>query len=167
MKIRLEQAAVLVTGTEIHLDGVRGTESAIRDIVTRAQSELHVMTYVVSKHATWLLDDIQNALDRGITTTVVINRLQAQDFVTRDRLCRWSRSHPHFMLHIYDKDNKSVHGKVIMADRNTAVVGSANFSWRGMATNYEVSVLLEGKEAWTLSKIVDRLAAMSSITDPT
>ena len=71
------------------------------------------------------------------------------------------------MLHIYDKDNKSVHGKVIMADRNTAVVGSANFSWRGMATNYEVSVLLEGKEAWTLSKIVDRLAAMSSITDPT
>ena len=155
-----------MTGTDILVDGVRGTESTIRDIVTGVRSELHVMAYVMSRHATWLLDDIQNALDRGITTTLVINRLQAQDFVIRNRLCRWSRSYPHFMLRSYDKGDKSVHAKVVVADRNIAVVGSANFSWHGMATNYEVGVLLEGKEAWTLSKIVDRLAAMSSITDP-
>ena len=154
-----------MTGTEILVDGVRGTESVIRDIVTGARSEIHVMAYVVSRHATWLLDDIRNALDRGITTTLVINRLQTQDSVTRNQLCAWSRLYPHFMLRSYDEDGKSVHAKVVVADRNLAVVGSANFSWHGMATNYEVGVLLEGKEAWTLSKIVDNLAAMSSIID--
>ena len=158
-------ATVLVTGTEILVDGVRGTESAIRDIVTGARSELHVIAYVVSRHATWLLDDIRNALDRGIATTLAINRLQAQDSLTRDPLHSWSRLYPHFTLRSYDEDGKAVHAKVVVSDRNLAVVGSANFSWHGMATNYEVGVLLEGKEAWTLSKIVDKLAAMSSITD--
>ena len=157
---------VLVTGTEILVDGVRGTESTIRDIVTGARSELHVVAYVVSRHAAWFLDDIRDALDRGITTTLVINRLQGQDFVTRDLLCGWSRLYPHFVLRSYDEDGKSLHAKVVVSDRNLAVVGSANFSWHGMATNYEIGVMLEGKEAWTLSKIVDKLAAMSSIIDP-
>ena len=161
----MSEAEILVTGTDILADGVRGTESVIRDIVTGAQSELHVVAYVVSRHATWFFDDIQNALDRGITTTLVINHLQTQDSVTRDRLCSWNRSYPHFMLRNYDKDGKSVHAKVIVADRNLGVVGSANFSWHGMATNYEIGVMLEGKVAWTLSKIIDKLATMSNIAD--
>ena len=158
---------ILATGTDILVDEVRGAESAIRDIVTGAQSELHVMAYVISKHATWFMENIQSALERGISTTLVINRLGAQDSVTRDRLCRWNRTYPHFSLRSYDNDRKSVHAKVVVADRNWAVVGSANFSWHGMATNYEVGVLLEGKEAWTLSKVVDRMANLSHDVSPT
>ncbi len=54
--------------------------------------------------------------------------------------------------------NQMLHAKVIVADRKKAVLGSANFSWGGMSAHYEIGVLLEGKDAWTLSKLVDEVA---------
>lgn len=51
-----------------------------------------------------------------------------------------------------------LHAKVVVVDRKKAVLGSANFSWGGMAAHYEIGVLLEGDEAWTLSKLVDDVA---------
>lgn len=160
----MNTASILATGKDILIDGVRGTESAIRDIIRGADSEIHIMAYVISKHATWLLDDLQDALERGITTTMVINCLQTQDPPVRDLLREWNRAHPHFALCDYDVKGRSVHAKAVVADRNLAVIGSANFSWHGMAANCEIGVLLEGKEAWLLSKIVDRVARQPSVT---
>lgn len=162
-KSALNTAAILATGKDILVEGVRGTESTIRDIIRGADSEIHVMAYVISEHATWFLDDLQDAIERGIATTLVINRLQTQDAPVRDRLRKWNRTHPHFVLCDYDVKGRSVHAKVVVADRNLAVVGSANFSWRGMAANCEIGVLLEGKEAWMLSKIVDRAARLTGV----
>lgn len=55
-----------------------------------------------------------------------------------------------------------IHAKVVVVDRRKAVVGSANFSWRGMYGNYEIGVLIRNKPAWTLGKIVDRLSSITS-----
>ena len=159
----MNTATILATGKDVLVEGVRGTESAIRDIVRGADSEIHIIAYVISRHATWLLDDLQDALERGISTTLVINRLQTQDVTVRDRLSEWDHAHAHFTLCDYDVEGRSVHAKAVVADRNLAVVGSANFSWHGMAANCEIGVLLEGKEAWTLSKIVDRVARLPNV----
>jgi len=51
-----------------------------------------------------------------------------------------------------------LHAKVVVVDRKKAVLGSANFSWGGMASHYEIGVFLEGDEAWTLGKLVDDVA---------
>lgn len=51
-----------------------------------------------------------------------------------------------------------LHAKVVVVDRKKAILGSANFSWGGMAAHYEIGIFLEGDEAWTLSKLVDNVA---------
>lgn len=160
----MNTATILATGKDILIEGVRGTESAIRDIIRGADSEIHIMAYVISSHATWLLDDLQDALERGVAITLVINRLQMQDASVRDRLREWDRAHSHFTLCDYNVRGRYVHAKTVVVDRNLAVIGSANFSWHGTAANCEIGVLLEGKEAWVLSKIVDKAARLPYIT---
>lgn len=53
---------------------------------------------------------------------------------------------------------QTLHAKVIVADRKKAILGSANFSWGGMSSHYEIGVLIEGKDARTLSELVDEIA---------
>ena len=53
---------------------------------------------------------------------------------------------------------QTLHAKVIVADRKKAILGSANFSWGGMSSHYEIGVLVEGKDARTLSELVDEIA---------
>jgi phosphatidylserine/phosphatidylglycerophosphate/cardiolipin synthase-like enzyme len=53
---------------------------------------------------------------------------------------------------------KILHAKVIVVDREKAVVGSANFSYGGMASHYEVGVYVDGDEAETLAKMIESVA---------
>ena len=57
---------------------------------------------------------------------------------------------------------KILHAKVIVVDeyRDTAkaIVGSANFSWGGLANHYEVGVYVEGDEARTLGQMILEIA---------
>jgi phosphatidylserine/phosphatidylglycerophosphate/cardiolipin synthase-like enzyme len=53
---------------------------------------------------------------------------------------------------------KILHAKVIVSDRDKAVVGSANFSWGGMTSHYEVGVYVDGDEAETLAKMIESVA---------
>jgi cardiolipin synthase len=55
-------------------------------------------------------------------------------------------------------DIQQLHAKVIVVDRNKAVIGSANFSWNGMYGNYEIGLLLKGQHAWKLAKVIDVLS---------
>ena len=53
---------------------------------------------------------------------------------------------------------KILHAKVIVVDeyRDTAkaIVGSANFSWGGLANHYEVGTYVEGEQAKTLGQMI-------------
>jgi len=56
-----------------------------------------------------------------------------------------------------DPEKRQLHAKIIVADRKKAIVGSANLSWGGMYSNYEIGLLIEGEAAWKLAEIVDTL----------
>ena len=73
-------------------------------------------------------------------------------------MLRWKSKFDYFKLVDFNRREKTLHAKVVVIDREKAVLGSANFSWGGMSGNYEIGVLLEGREAWTLSKLVDDVA---------
>lgn len=47
--------------------------------------------------------------------------------------------------------------KVIVIDIKKSVVESANFSWCGMYSNYEVGLLIGGEPVWQLAAIIDSL----------
>ncbi|KWX10615.1 hypothetical protein TR74_02570, partial [Carbonactinospora thermoautotrophica] len=51
----------------------------------------------------------------------------------------------------------ALHAKLVLADRHTALLGSANLTGRGLTHNLEVGVLLRGREAARLAAHFDAL----------
>ncbi|MEM3186503.1 MAG: phospholipase D-like domain-containing protein [Conexivisphaerales archaeon] len=62
------------------------------------------------------------------------------------------------MFDFKDHEKKQLHAKIIVSDRTKALVGSANFSWGGMYSNYEIGLLIEGQVACKLGDITDYLS---------
>lgn len=155
----MTEVRILATGTDFLKENVRGTGPAVEGIIDGARKELHIMAYVISRHAENFMDLLEKALERGVKTTLVINRLEGQDEETRIRLASWAGRFPYFRLVDFDRKKKTLHAKVVVSDRDRAVIGSANFSWGGMSGNYEVGVMIQGRDAWTLSRLVDDAAS--------
>lgn len=204
---------ILATGSDFLKEGVRGTAPVIEEIMGNIHNELHILAYVISKDADNFLKLIENALDSGVQTVLVIDNLKKQDIEVQNKLIEWNNRFDYFKLVDFNRKGKSsqmtskysgncsncgkswnadenifyqkdpkvickdkecfefnggklfqrkmLHAKVVVVDREKAVLGSANFSWGGMSAHYEVGVLLEGPEAWTLSKLVDDVANSS------
>lgn len=149
---------ILATGSDFLKEGVRGTGPVVEELMENIENELHILAYVISKHAEKFLGLIEKALESGIKTTLVINNLKQQDDYVQDKLLKWKSKFRYFNLVDFNRKEKTLHAKVVVVDRDKAVLGSANFSWGGMSGNYEIGILLEGREAWTLSKLVDDVA---------
>jgi len=154
----MTELKILATGTDFLKENVRGTGPAVEKVIDDAQRELHIMAYVISKHAKNFMDLLEKALESGVKTTLVINKLAEQDDETKERLFSWRRKFSYFRLVDFNRVEKTLHAKVIVADRDRAVIGSANFSWGGLSGNYEIGVLIQGRDAYTLSKLVDDVA---------
>ena len=153
MIIRINNA-----GSDFLKEGVRGTGPVVENIMDGVQNELQIMAFVISKHADNFLNLIKKAVERGVKTTVVINKLSEQDAKVIEQLGSLAREYNHFKLVDFNRRGKTLHAKVVVVDREKAVIGSANFSWGGMSGNYEIGILVEGKEAYTLGKLVDDVA---------
>jgi len=160
---------ILVTGPELVGKGIRGIEPVIEEIINEASSEIHIMVYLLKPSALKILKLLERAAERGVRVSMVINNLGIQDPRVVAMLRSIAQRFPHFkVVDFRDPRGAQLHAKVIVADRKRAVVGSANLSWGGMYSNYEVGLLIEGEPAWQLSAIIDYLekrATSSSNTD--
>ncbi len=148
---------ILATGQELIEGGTRAFEPVIEETIKGAKKEVQVLAYVFTPHAGRILDLLENVSERGIAVTLVLNSIGSQDKSVRLQLGRIAKFQH---VRIYDfagKEGKQLHAKVIVADRNRALVGSANLSWGGMFGNYEVGVFLEGHAAWKLAGLIDTL----------
>ena len=68
------------------------------------------------------------------------------------------KTYPHLKIRGFeDLDKGQLHAKVLIIDRSRALIGSANFTWRGMFSNHEVAVLLKGDDVWSLASLIDSL----------
>ncbi len=60
-----------------------------------------------------------------------------------------------------------IHAKSIIADRSSGFLGSANLSWRGLDSNFEMGVALGYRQAETIDSLVSYLEARGMIADAT
>jgi cardiolipin synthase len=154
---------ILATGQELISKGVRGFEPVMEEAVKSAQKEIQVVAYLITRQALKLVDLLENAAERGIRVTVVVNRLSDQDSLIVARLARISSRYGHFrVLNFTDRKGRQLHAKIVVVDRKKALVGSANFSWGGMFSNYEIGLCIQGRPAWKLATVVDVLVATVS-----
>ena len=149
---------LLATGAKFLKHGLQGTGPMIEETIASATNEIHMMAYVITPHARHVLRLLEEALESGVKVTIVVNRLAEQDERTQARLRRMLKAYRHLRVVDFQLPRGELHAKVIVADRRRAVIGSANFSFGGMANNYEIGVRIDGKEAWKVSKLIDSLA---------
>jgi phosphatidylserine/phosphatidylglycerophosphate/cardiolipin synthase-like enzyme len=151
---------VLATGPEFLGRDIRGIEPVIEEIIQEAKSEIQLVAYVFTSNAFHILQLLEEAAERGVKVTIIINNLESQEKKVIAKMKSLTRKYRHFkvfdFMHI---KKKQLHAKVVITDRKKAVVGSANFSWSGMYGNHEIGLLIKGENAWKLAKVIDVLSS--------
>jgi phosphatidylserine/phosphatidylglycerophosphate/cardiolipin synthase-like enzyme len=161
----MTEVEILATGQELFSKGVRGFEPVMEETVKNAQKEIQVVAYLMTRQALKLLDLLEGAAERGIRVTLIVNRISGQDSTIVARLAKISSRYGHFkVLNFTDKKGRQLHAKIVVVDRKRALVGSANFSWGGMFSNYEIGLAIQGRAAWKLAAVVDDLATASGVS---
>jgi cardiolipin synthase len=158
--------SVVVTGTPWMGSGIGSIETALHRLFTEAGDELLLTVYRITSGADLLPEWLESSLGRGIRTKVVVNRLAEQPSqVAVATLLRLARNYPHFELFdCIPVEDTDLHAKIVVADRRRAIVGSSNMSRRGLLTNLELAVAVEGPLATRVAEAVDRLIGSRYVT---
>lgn len=140
--------------------GLRTTGGVARDIISGAGSELLIVGYSVTADAerTGLaartIDAISAAARRGVLVTAVLHRNP-----TRNRealLSGWPADRRRPALFTWPEQPDAMaalHAKLLVADRDDALVTSANLTYHGFEGNIEMGLRVSGAPA---SQIRDR-----------
>lgn len=135
---------------------VAATRDVVRALLRGARSELLVAGFAMTdREFRELL--IRRGLD-GVSVTVVGDR-ESGDATALARV--WP-THAAPLVALHDvtparDEHRRMHGKVLVADRQHALLGSANFTVGGLGGNIEFGVRLEGAIAQEIHRAIDAL----------
>lgn len=115
----------------------------------------------------WLLPGLEAALERGVDLTLVSRQLEPGEpnYTAIQRLFEIAESHAG-RLSVYDYyepqlDSEypkyTLHSKILIADRDSAYVGSANFTKYGFSRNLEIGVVVQAPGVESLHSAVAHL----------
>lgn len=135
---------------------VAATRDTVRELLRGAQRELLVVGFAMTDRE--FRDLLVERAREGVTVTVVGDR-ESGDATTLARA--WpAGATPLVALRDVTPtrdEHRRMHGKVLVADRERALVGSANFTVGGLAGNIEFGVRLEGAIAQEIHRVIDAL----------
>ena len=155
------RVSLIVTGLGWLGGGVQAIENALLRLVNSAEHELGLAVYAMSPGPERLWAAFESAVDGGIRSTVIVDRLDEQNAAMRDWIQRLRSRHAD-TLRLVDfrgeDDYDHLHAKIVVADRRTAVVGSANLTAHGLLLAHELALLVEGPAAEEIASRLDLLA---------
>lgn len=152
--------SVAVTGLAWMGAGTGSIEAAYEKIFREANQEILLTSYAFSNATDLLIEWFVAALNRGVIIRLVLNRINEQPGEVVNRLLNLFRSYPHFYLYSFeDEQEYDLHAKVIVADRKIALIGSSNLSRRGLLSNHELAILVEGTSAEQITSLIHKLIA--------
>lgn len=145
---------------------MRQITSALLKLCREAEDDLTVVSpYLESIGVEWLRPGIEAALRRDVDVTIVSRELTTGEpnFEALDNLLELAGG-GRGQLSVYDyyeprPDSQAplytLHSKVIVADREAAYVGSANFTRYGFNENLEIGAILRGRRVAELQRVFD------------
>jgi phosphatidylserine/phosphatidylglycerophosphate/cardiolipin synthase-like enzyme len=155
------RVSLVVTGLGWLGGGVQAIENALLGLVNGAEHELALAVYAMSPGPERLWAAIERAVDGGIRSTIIVDRLDEQN----PAMCDWIhrlRSRHADTLRLVDfrgeDSNDHLHAKIVVADRRAAIVGSANLTAHGLLLAHELALLVEGPVAEEIAGRLDLLA---------
>lgn len=152
---------VVATGSAWIGRGTGSVESAIEDILREAREEIQIAAFRITEGGVQFLKSIENCLEKGIRTTLIINRFGSQPPAVQNLLDDMTRRFPHFVQIDFRPKNKleDLHAKIIVVDRSLALIGSPNLSWKGLVLNHELGAVISGPAAARIAHLIDELGA--------
>lgn len=137
--------------------GIGSIETSLKRLFSGAREEIAITAYAISNSADPIFEWIEAALMRGVLVKLIYNKQTGKKNALA-RLKLLAKDYRHF--HVYDfadKKTYDLHAKAVVADRQTAIVGSSNLSVSAMLGNHELAVLIEGLPASNVARVIDRL----------
>ncbi len=150
--------AILATGDRLVGGGVRSFESVIEELIGAARSEIQIAAYSFDPSFVRILENLVHIGRTGVGITIITRAISAQHSKVQTALKRLSEEQRVFEFP--DSPTGRLHMKVLVVDRDNAIVGSANFTMGGLVSNHELGVWLTGPEAWQIGALLDRLIAL-------
>lgn len=157
----MSDVEILATGPAFVKEGVRAIEPVVEGMIQNAGQEIQIVAFTLTEGARRLIGLLEEAAKKERKITVIVNRLSLKTSTIQGSLSKLAKNYPNTaIIDFTDPQDFDLHAKIVVVDRDTAVVGSANFSWSGMYGNYEIGVMLRGQRVWKIADIVDILAGM-------
>lgn len=143
---------------------VRATFATMIEMVQEARSEIVIVGYVFTTGASEFVRRVSHARQRGLTVTIIGNHMRQSVSALR---AIWGPG-PAPAVYSWDGDPDdemtSLHAKLLICDKQTALVTSANFSLHGLHENIEIGLRVDSPSVARLNDFVIRLIASSTVT---
>jgi phosphatidylserine/phosphatidylglycerophosphate/cardiolipin synthase-like enzyme len=154
---------IAVTGSSWIGRGIRSIRTMVRESFTRATQEIQLAVYSVNEKPEELVELLEGQLVRGVRILLVINRFASQPDAAQEKLRELARRNSNFTIRDFNQADhrEDLHAKLIVIDREIAMVGSANLTWKGMVMNHELMIRLHGKLATKIAELIDKLSQQS------
>lgn len=112
-------------------------------MIDSARNELLLTAYILSDFE--LIERIHDALARGVRVRIIMNSPKDQQFRDAlERLRAFESQYPHMKISGFNE--AVMHAKVLVVDRKSALVSSANLTVSGMTRNYEMGFLVHDED---------------------
>jgi cardiolipin synthase len=135
--------------------GVKPFQMAIDDMIGEASHHLALTVFTVTDVK--IVHEIEKALSRGVS--VEIFHCETDPSIDKEAvayLMRLKETHQNLVIHVIS--DHRLHAKVVVADSNTVLIGSANLTYSAMLDNYELGVLInDGRTAHDVLGLLGRL----------
>jgi hypothetical protein len=136
---------------------VRSTFATMIEMVAEASAEIVVVGYVFTAGASEFVKAVARARQRGVRVTIIGNRMLPSIPILQKL---WALPQPPD-IYSWDSDGPnrlaSLHAKLLICDRTTALVTSANFSLHGLHENIEIGLKVQSPSVGRLSDFVRQL----------
>lgn len=151
-------ARILTIGNRLKRKEFRNIDTLVYELLENAMERIHLVSYVITDGAMWLVDLIEKNLQKGRSVKFIVNELDPSKRIT-ERLYSMRVKYRDFELVEFSKKypGETIHAKAIIVDRRKAIVGSMNFTWGGMVGNHEIGVLIEGPDIEYLAYVLDMI----------
>lgn len=149
---------ILATGLGWMGNGVESITANIEELILNAKYEILIGAYNISTGASDVLELINVPLSRDVDVRILVNQFHNHFPAAQAMLLSFSRKYLNFKLYDFTHpDGYDLHAKMIVVDRERAIIGSSNISRRGFFENHELAVMLTGREVSKVANAFERL----------
>jgi len=142
---------------------VRATFPTMVEMVQQARNEIVVVGYVFTAGASEFVRQVSQARQRGLAVTIIGNRMRNCVSQLRES---WGPGWPP-AVYGWEGDDldemASLHAKLLICDKETALITSANYSLHGLHENIEIGLRVRSPSVARLSDFVSQLIASSTV----